>query len=85
MVTNKIPAKTDMYEMKQWNIKGRRQKKIYIYRFDLDFMTSCKECGKTSFNFIFMMDPGKVMDKIKNEVKKLDNEDEDVFLDQDKE
>ena len=48
-------------------------------------MTSCKECGKTSFNFIFMMDPGKVMDKIENEVKKLDNEDEDVFLDQDKE
>ena len=29
------------------------------------------------------MDPGKVMDKIENEVKKLENEDEDVFLDQD--
>ena len=27
-----------------------------------------------------MMDPGKVMDKIENEVMKCDNEEEDVFL-----
>ena len=31
-----------------------------------------------------MMDPGKVMDKTKNEVMKYDKVDEDVFLDEDK-
>ena len=43
-------------------------------------MISRKACIKNSFYFIFMMDPGK----IKNEVLKFENEEEDVFLDQDK-
>ena len=39
-----------------------------------------KECAKISFYLFFMMDPGRVMDKIKIEVMKWDNEEEDIFL-----
>ena len=48
-------------------------------------MLSRKTCVKSSFYFIFMMDPGNVMDKIESEVMKFKSEEEDVFLDQDKE
>ena len=43
-----------------------------------------KACVKRPFYFVFMNDPGKVMDKIENEVMKFENEEENVFLDQDR-